>query len=410
MVVSVSKKQIDIRDFGAEPGGFDCTAAFQDALTAATATNHVGGVEVFVPPVKTFWGVTTISLAGKTAVLVGHSERSIIRQLPGASGPVLDLSNHNGVGNNFGFRPHRNLRIEGNQESGNQGVRIVGANNTGLTNVSIKNTGAQGIFASSSNFMIFRDLVIGTPVEDQPYIHSRGVVNEILWDNVGLRAEEDRAGPNAHILIEPDAEGMPVHQQWFHTWTEFCKLGEGARVFDVMARDCIFQFPLTFDMLSTVNAATNNAIMLMRDSRLGAPAAPYVGGNQIWGIIDGKIQDPDRTPAFNANQIAWGIRCSDSGLRVTGSRGFQGQNVRLEPGVEDCFIDLRGGSTDQDDNFSSVVDNSGNTLNTVLDTWGEHKYSSKVTHAIQGAFQAADAAGVLRTLNIPAGGGSATWV
>ncbi|MCP4960772.1 MAG: hypothetical protein GY925_16075, partial [Actinomycetia bacterium] len=279
-----------------------------------------------------------------------------------------------GVGNNFGWRAHRHLRLEGNgvDNAANVGLNIDGSNNGHWQNISIKGTGAQAIYCTGSNWQRFTDIVVGRPVNTSyPYIQVHRVANNYLWENVGLRSEDATTDPVACVKYTNETGYVATGHQWTGTWLENLHIAEGSAVFDVTARSCLFGFPWVFDCEAVATTSTDTTIFLIRDL-LGDEGGtnPWAGGNHIVGQITGQIQDTGKSAEFHENRIAFGVKINESGTRVSGLRGFQGNNVYLAAGVEDCWIELGGAEYDQDDAVAGVVDSSGNSTNTIIDPLG----------------------------------------
>lgn len=325
---------------------------------------------------------TGLSMAGRTAALLGVGatgnitpEDGTVLKASNQSGPVLDYTDWKSPEGFLGKLEQGNFNVIGSNQSDptkqNSGIRFKTLACSYFHDISVRKTGGPGIEGIESPGVAvylndFARIVLGTPVDsgvnDVPYM----ILNEAngnRFQGIALRSRNfdglNDCGKSGAIVVKGNSQYGSRINVWDSCWVEYIHVPTDGTIFHVEASMHTFTDTIFWDVYKETGA-TNTSHMRF----LNAPAQNY-GGN----IVRGQI--PGRTSGTVA--IDWGIDSYQSGLHIEGVKGYNGYNVRINPGVKNNYVSL-GGSMNEPSN-AGVVDNSGNNTNTILDSHsGDYKF------------------------------------
>ena len=135
-------------------------------------------------------------------------------------------------------------------------------------------------------------------------------------------------------------------------WVEYVHVPDGGTIFLFDTVDtCLIDSLLAFDTQGDSEGHTSSSWVKFT----GAGA----GGNQARGSVHGR---------GTTRPIAYGVILEQSRNSVSGVRRYRDHNVLLAPGVEYCSVVMDGSEAGAPGwGGPSVVDNSGNATNVVVD-------------------------------------------
>lgn len=382
-------------DYGVRAG----TGTSQNTALAAAfqaAKDATGGATVELPP-----GVVTVSgsfpMAGYSAGLrgAGGSNTSgagrtgtVIRCI-NQTGAVLDFTGYLWPADQIGRIVFEGFTIEGDGTTSATKVKRgiyspVPTNPLGLDypncytlrDITIRRCGGAGIEMSDPYFGLWENVVLCDPVgvvaNDVPYAKvTRG--NGTVYINVGLRSQVyetggfgthpgDVGGSGAFILDGgDDIDHVYTRGVMLGCWAENLHVPSGgtivsSKTMSVSHRDWSF-----FDCFK-VNGGTGTSFIRFPSLPPGPTGLDRQGGNLVSGIIEGQTGYHDSLPNV---WIDHGVRDSQGGNYIDGTKGWGGKNVLLDAGVQYTTVMLMG--AERAGTTTGWIDNSGNDTNTLID-------------------------------------------
>lgn len=418
--VTKNLDEADVRDWGAR-SGVESTAEIQQAIDD---TGRLGKRLRF-PDGR--WVASNLELTGR-AQLRGYGDVSVIEQADGATGELLKLPRigvQGGPGTYdfpLNFIERRDavydlaFRGNGSADPTNIGINVDYAIGLRFGNLSFRDFGGQGM-ALNDWFVEceMERVTFGRPVDANvngvPYFSAAGIINGSNFHRLGFRSLNQ--GPDSTNVVrwreatsninQPNFAYVPELNELTGWWCQSMNTPENGTIFDMSMARTHFEMPQIWDSRTTTPNTTNTSQILMRPRQGGLLEN---GGNYLWGRIPGGHINPD--------WYAYGIDMRQSKNHVQGIRGWRDSNILLRPGVHMTHILLGGQQAGQDDPsvytnpLPAVIDNSGETSNTIIDT---SSMDSQFLLASHTPFQMYDTTGAIRTLQQPTGPGPgpATW-
>lgn len=355
-------EEFNVRDFGAAGNGTtDDTAAVQAALNAAPK-----GATVFLP-VGTYL-VGSLSLFNRACVIRGSGDGSVLKAKSGIGGPALSFVGYQ-YPTNFNFtRAFGDFAVVGNGSANTAegGIDLANCAATLFENVSVSGTGGPALKMTRAYLNTFVNVVLCQPVgsdtNDVPYLKMLACNGNSFY-RLALRSMlvGQAEGVSGAVVLWDDGT-FDTHDNSFHdTWVEFLHLQTNGTLFSVRGGLNVFSDTQFFDVSKINNTQTGTSyfkFLLPPDGvTTGGSGVNTQGGNVVRGVIPGRNTDPI--------YVDWGVILQQSGNAVTGTKGYNGFNVRLDSGVGQCSVDLEGSQSTTSN--PGVVDNSGVTTNTIMD-------------------------------------------
>lgn len=370
--------------------GFPQNASLAAAFQAAKDRGNIPLVEL--PP-----GVITISgsfpLAGYSAGLIGSGGTNIqgqgamgsVIKCINQTGAVLDFTGFNWPADMIGRVTFDGFTIQGDgtpdPAKAKRGIYCPRPTkvteypvNYNFQNITVRRCGGAGIEMYDTYFGTWQNVTLCDPVgvveNDVPYAKVvRG--NGTVYINVGLRSQVygdmathpgDVGASGAFILDGGDLlNHIYTRGVMLGCWAENLHVTNGSTIvssktMSVSHRDWSF-----FDCFK-VKDTTGTSFIRFPALPPSTEGLARHGGNIVSGIIEGQTAYHDTNPK---SWIDYGVRDSQGGNYINGTKGWAGNNVCLDPGVDYTTVDLAGGERPSD--MPGWVDNSGTTTNTLID-------------------------------------------
>lgn len=352
---------VDLRDFDVDPRGLNSSrAGMLNALGQAGS-----GVVVAAP--GTYEVETGLPFSGASATLVGPGTKDMIIRASTPSGYVIDLTGWTGpVSNNHHKIPFGGFRIQGDGAAdatlAHGGLNAYGAVHMRLFNIGIQDTGGPALRMGNQWGIVAEDVVLTRPVgadtNDVPYFLAANWLNACVFVGLGFRSALATADGSSVLLIEDGAVSGLVNPATTHDtlflapWFEFQHTPENGTLIDIAADGVTIQDPQFFDLSTATTNTTETSHAIFRATDANA------GGNEWRGVVPGR--------GTSSSSYAYGIIDQQGRNRIAGPRGFRDNNVRFDSGVEYSYVELAG-SRSGTGTATSVVDNSGEYTNVVID-------------------------------------------
>lgn len=369
------------------------------ALHAAfvAAKNAGGAATVELPPgIITIEG--TFALDGYSAGLRGAgggnlagvgATGSVIKCI-NQTGPVLDFTGFKWPADMIGRIVFEGFTIQGDGTADPTKTKTgiyspPNENPIGYTfrDLTIRRTGGPCILIHDTYFGLWENVTLCDPVavvaNDVPYGRVvRG--NGTVYINVGLRSQvySDAAthpgdvGASGAFILDAGDDLAHVYTRgvMLGCWAENLHVPSGGTIvasgtMSVAHRDWSF-----FDCFKVKDGTATSFIRFTAQPPSAAGNARH-GGNSVTGVIEGRT-------IYHASGfwIDHGVRDSQGGNLIDGTKGWGGNNVLLDAGINYTTVELKGGERPLD--VPGWVDNSGTTTNTLIDsTQGIYIYGGR---------------------------------
>jgi len=352
----------------------------------AAAKNAGGAATVELPPgIITIEG--TFALAGYSAGLrgagggnlAGVGDTGSVIKCINQTGPVLDFTGFKWPADMIGHIAFEGFTIQGD------GTADPAKTKTGIyappngypigytfRDLTIRRTGGPCILMHDTYFGLWENVTLCDPVavvaNDVPYARIiRG--NGTVYINVGLRSQVygDAAthpgdvGASGAFILDAGDDLTHVYTRgvMLGCWAENLHVPSGGTIvasgtMSVAHRDWSF-----FDCFK-VQGAANTSFIHFASLPPSSGGIARTGGNSVSGVIEGRT-------IYHASGfwIDHGVRDSQGGSYINGTKGWGGYNVLLDAGVNYTTVDLAGGERPLD--VPGWIDNSGTTTNTLID-------------------------------------------
>lgn len=388
----VAGRPIHAWAYGVRTGtGTDQSAALALAFAAAEALG--GGAHVVLPP-----GVITIaggfSLAGYSSGIIGHGSSAgasfgattgtVIRCIA-QTGPVLDFTGFLYPNAQRGRAIFADFAVEGDGTAGTtkKGVYLYAgeaSSSTSWRNVTIGKTGGVPLHVKDHYLSDFHGVTVTTPVSvaanDVPYVLLEGASGSRFF-GLGIRSTvfdgTADCGVSGAVRMLMGAVYQQHRSLFSGMWFENMHVPSNGSLVVTQTNAVTFSDTQHFDCFKVAGATSTTHF------RLESPATSNLGGNIIRGVIPGQ--------GTNADDIDRGVIVQQSGNRIEGSKGYRGNHVQLDAGVEYTHVSLGGALGAA--NTAAWINNSGNLTNDLHDhaqglhEWGGRN-ASNVRHRMLG--------------------------
>lgn len=341
-----------------------------DALDDAEAR---GFATVVYFPAGTYDVGTGLSLSGYSSQIRGDGAAGIhsapdgtIFHATSQTGPVLDFTGWEPPGSAVGRVNHGGFWVVGSNVADatkvRAGVKISEMGSASFADIAVMHTGGpcwyhDGVLGAY--LCDFDRITLNTPVSaktnDVPYALLVGS-NGNRYRGWGLRSITASAdvGVSGAVIVTDNGTETSHDNLFDGWWVEFLHVPTNGTLFDLAGSLNKYRDFQWFD-LSKEAGATGTSYIRLRGSVGGAVGSG--GGNEVSGYIPGG--------ASSAGSIDVGIDVRQSRNRITGIKGFKGNNVMLASGVLNTTIELGGAESGATD--PAVIDNSGSTTNYYMD-------------------------------------------
>lgn len=343
--------------------------------TLDTAEAKGKGTIVWFPGGANYTVGTGLSLSGYSCQIRGAGAAMLNSSTPAGTvfyadsqtGPVLDFKGWVPPNEFSGRVRHGDFAIRGSgiadATKANIGLRVDFCQSTAFTDIAIIGTGGPGLkltadVAGYATYLCdFERITVRTPVSakanDVPYYHFiEANCNRFRGLGCISRLTSADTGISGAVVVEGSAS-YPSHDNKFDAWwfenlhipTNGCLIRSSANT-NIWA-------DTQFVDISREVAATGTVYY-----RFIASVVTDYGGNEVRGVIPGDNNGAATSPEF-------GVDLSQSGNLIVGVKGYRGNNVRLNSGVNRCSV-LLGGSQSAASTLG-WTDNSGTTTNHLID-------------------------------------------
>lgn len=192
---------------------------------------------------------------------------------------------------------------------------------------------------------------VGANANDVPYVVLRGC-NANTISGLGFRSMSSTVdtGVSGAFVITDDGGSPSYGNAFFGMWFEYLHIPTGGTL--INHQGCTNAFTDTsYSDVGIDAGATGTSYWTLGNVAHGANS----GGNIIRGLI----------PGGQAGTPQSGIVVYQSNNRIEGVKGYNGNNVTLNAGVQHTFASLGGAVSGA--SGTAFVDNSGNTTNVLMD-------------------------------------------
>jgi hypothetical protein len=228
-----------------------------------------------------------------------------------------------------------------------------------IHDITVSATGGVAFDLGYTELCDFDRLVAHEPVSananDTPYLTATGAFNGNRINGLQLYGSSAGAnvGPSGAVIIKDNGSTAPHDNNLAVPRTENLHLPTGGTILAIQGNANVISDPQFFDT-SKVAGATGTSHV-----RFTPPPGLDSGGNLLRGVIPGH--------GTSATDVDMGVDMRQSRNAVSGVKGFRGTNVVIASGVGSTDVRLGGAVSGAVD--PAVVDNSGLTTNTVVDTY-----------------------------------------
>lgn len=327
-------------------------------------------------PAAVYDVVDTLSLSGYSVQIRGagagmqdsNTPAGTVFYASAQTGPVLDFKGWVSPTDFSGKVCHSGFFVRGSGIADatkiNTGIRVDACQSTTFSDIAIMDTGGAGLRITADvpgyacYLCDFERITIRTPVSaltnDVPYFHATepngnrfrgiGLIARSALGNTGVSGAVVFDGSNTYAGHDNKVDAM---------WFEYLHIPTDGCLVSITGNSNIISDTQFFDC-NGVTGATNTAYF-----RFLVPSATNFGGNEIHGVIPG-----DNNAAGLA--IKYGVDIYQSGNAVVGTKGYRGNNVLLQSGVNRTFVHLRGSVSTA--NTVGWTNNSGTTTNHLIDS------------------------------------------
>jgi hypothetical protein len=369
-----TKTVFNVRDYGAVGNGVTNDSAA--IYAAAAAADAAGGSGVVFLPTGTYnvntgltWTYSSV-IQGTGATGYGSHLRGAVLYAANQAGPVLNLSTFTIKD----FRAKMSFGGFGIRGSGisdatkaNVGLQLpIGAGNTigGVVfeNISVAETGGPCIHLGATELSTFVNIVLNTPVgaytNDVPYLYGVGACNGNEFLNLGLRSKlsSQDTGVSGAIVIVDGGGYQPEANIFSNCWVEFLHCADTGSLVHIAGNFHVISDIQFFDVAANPGSSGVTAYI-----RFSPPSSGSSGGNVVrGGVIPG-------CDTGASNQIQYGVHLQQSHNRVEGVKGYKGQCLLLDAGVDYTYAHFGGGVSGTYANPLAWVDNSSGLRNVLID-------------------------------------------
>lgn len=283
-------------------------------------------------------------------------------------GPVLDYRGWVQPESFQGKVEHGNFSVVGSHEPDpyklNSGIAFTDISSVHFHDIAIRGTGGPGMIGHESPgnavyLSNFSRIVVDTPVgckeHDVPYFEFNEA-NGNVFHNLAIRSRNwagvGDCGVSGAFRVISNDQFSSRKNVWSETWVEFIHVPTNGTIFHVEAASQSFENTIFWDARKERNAENTSYY------RFHKPFTQDNQSNSVTGLIPGAGTNREI-------EIDYGIIVEQDGLTVSGMKSYLNNHVWLKPGVKDCYIELTGAMINS--SGLGVVDDSGNTTNTILD-------------------------------------------